>query len=187
MTIHLLLLAGCIMVGTRYKSPTEGYLASVSFTTSNKNPSHIIDVVRYTGEEYLESKGQVIAWLGVNEPWYKGDLIAIKAKADEEFRFSYRVSYYGGTHQNEEKAVVTSTIYCINHLSFTPRAEKKYLVTHGLGSNNTCWVKVDIENENGSKQPEASAKLLKSCIDIPDSAFNLSAKDRCTENFKFRE
>jgi hypothetical protein len=171
-------IVGCGVWGKVYVSPTNGPLASITFTTTDRQ-STLVEVVRYTGEEFLEHKGESVAWLGKVRLVDKGDKVKIMAKANEEFRFTIRNN--SGERINNN---LNRIDFCITHLGFVPVAGENYIIQNGLLGSEGCVTEVLLLKSDGLMIPVESVRYYPSCID--PNLLSKASLNTCSPDFKFR-
>jgi hypothetical protein len=173
-----LLLASCAGGAPRYAEPTDGDTATVTFLTISKSVTH---VVWFSGREYLESRGNIVAVLHCVVCLYEPntDQVTVKVRAGEPFRFLLKSNDLTFQGSVVGPGTATTTAYvCQTHSSFVPASGANYVVEHSL-----CSASLYVLGPDGARQPDPTLKNLKNCLD-PRLSPNIPGR-MCTDDFVF--
>jgi hypothetical protein len=171
------LLTSCVSNRPQLKESSEPDAAIFTIRTMARN--HVnIHVVSYTGEEYLQSKGEVITLLNSRAIGYDfSDSKTIRVKPAMPFRFSILT----GGHEFVGADKLRSSA-CMTHTSFVPSPKGVYVAVHELVPTG-CTVKI-MREVDGKLLDEPTAKGLPACLD--PSLGGAKFANACKEGFTFR-
>ena len=171
------LLVACASSRPRYQDWTQSDAATLTIRTTATNHRNI-HVVSHGGEDYLQSKGEVITLLNSIAIGFEfSDKKTIKVRPGNEFRFSTLV----GGHEFVGIDKIKSTV-CMTHTAFQPVAGGIYVAVHEL-SPTGCSMTI-MRDFGGTLINEPTAVQLPACLDpsLGMSGFATA----CKEGFKFR-